>query len=125
MRGVQEVLAVRGLLRKIKMDYENISPQELSARMKSGEAVTLIDVREQEEFELARIEGARLLPLSCFNEWSGTLEPDEEIVFMCHHGMRSAQVCTVLAREGFSRLRNLTGGIDLWSWEVDQSVPRY
>ena len=107
------------------MDYENISPEELSTRMKSGEAITLIDVREPEEFELARIEVARLLPLSCFNEWSGTLEPDEEIVFMCHHGMRSAQVCAVLAREGFSRLRNLTGGIDRWSWEVDQSVPRY
>lgn len=107
------------------MSYENILPEELAARMKSGEAVTLIDVREPEEFELARIEGTRLLPLSRFNEWSGELKPDEEIVFICHHGMRSAQVCMVLAREGFKHLRNLEGGIDRWSWDVDQSVPRY
>ncbi|MFN2455633.1 MAG: rhodanese-like domain-containing protein [Pyrinomonadaceae bacterium] len=107
------------------MDYENISPAELSARLARNEAVNLIDVRELEEYEIARIEGARLLPLSRFNEWSGTLDANEEFVFMCHHGIRSAQVCAVLARAGFERLRNLTGGIESWSRDVDQSVPRY
>ncbi len=107
------------------MDYEGISPTELAARIERGEAVKLIDVRELEEYELARIEAARLLPLSRFNEWAKTLDPEEEIVFMCHHGMRSAHVCAVLAREGFRNLRNLAGGIDRWSQEVDPNVPRY
>ncbi len=108
-----------------KMDYEDISPMDLAARIERGEAINLIDVRELEEHELARIEAARLLPLSRFNEWAKTLDPNEEIIFLCHHGMRSAHVCTVLAREGFKNLRNLAGGIDRWSWEVDRSVPRY
>ncbi len=107
------------------MSYEDISPAELAARIKGGESLNLIDVREADEYEMARIEGARLLPLSCFAEWAGTLNPDEEIILMCHHGMRSAHVCLALAREGFTKLRNLAGGIDRWSWEVDTNVPRY
>jgi len=107
------------------MNYETITPAELDARMRRDEAVTLIDVREPPEYELARIEGARLLPLSRFEEWAGTLEKDAEIVFMCHHGIRSAQVCAFLARQGFTKLRNLAGGIDRWSHEVDASVPSY
>lgn len=93
--------------------------------MKRGERLLLIDVREPVEHDLARVEGARLLPLSKFNEWSGTLNPDEEIVVMCHHGIRSAQVCAYLAEQGFKKLHNLAGGIDRWSYEVDASVPRY
>jgi len=108
-----------------KMGYEDISPTELTARIEGGEVVNLIDVRELEEYELARIEAARLLPLSRFNEWAKTLDPNDEFIFLCHHGMRSAHVCTVLAREGFKNLRNLAGGIDRWSSEVDRSVPRY
>jgi rhodanese-related sulfurtransferase len=87
--------------------------------------VLLIDVRELEEYELARVEGARLLPLSQFNEWAPSLDPETEAVVMCHHGVRSAQVCSYLARQGFKKLSNLEGGIDRWSFEVDPSVPRY
>jgi rhodanese-related sulfurtransferase len=105
--------------------YQTISPEELKERLERGDKLEVIDVREPEEYELARIEGTRLLPLSRFPEWAGTLDPEAEIVFMCHHGIRSAQVCSYLAREGFSRLHNLAGGIDAWSWEVDRSVPRY
>lgn len=102
-----------------------MTPEELRKRMERGDALDVIDVREPEEYELARIEGARLLPLSRFPEWAGTLDPDSEIVFMCHHGIRSAQVCSYLSREGFSKLYNLAGGIDAWSWDVDPEVPRY
>lgn len=105
--------------------YGTISPAELKERMERADPFQLIDVREEEEYEIARIEGARLLPLSRFPEWAGTLDPEAEIVFMCHHGIRSAQVCSYLAREGFTRLYNLAGGIDAWSWEVDRGVPRY
>ncbi len=108
------------------MSYETITPKQLEARRKRGERLRLIDVREPVEYEIARIEDAELLPLSRFNEWAGTLKnPDEEIVVMCHHGIRSAQVCAFLTRQGFKRLYNLTGGIDRWSQEVDPSVPQY
>jgi adenylyltransferase/sulfurtransferase len=102
-----------------------MTPTELELRLKRGEQVLLVDVREPVEHEIARIEGARLLPLSRFQEWSGTLDPAREIVFMCHHGIRSAQVCAFLDQQGFSKLFNLAGGIDRWSNEVDANVPRY
>lgn len=107
------------------MDYETITPAELDARLKRGDELLLIDVREVVEHEIARIESARLLPLSVFQEWAGTLDPEAEIVVMCHHGIRSAQVCAFLARQGFTKLSNLAGGIDRWSQEVDASVPLY
>jgi rhodanese-related sulfurtransferase len=107
------------------MDYRTITPTELDARRKRGDELLLIDVREVFEHEMARIEGARLLPLSVFNEWAGTLHPEAEIVVMCHHGIRSAQVCAFLARQGFTKLSNLAGGIDRWSQEVDPRVPLY
>lgn len=107
------------------MNYETILPAELNARMKRAEQVTLIDVREPFEYQIARLDGARLLPLSQFQEWVGTLNPEEEIIVICHHGIRSAHVCSVLAQQGFKKMVNLAGGIDRWSAEVDSSVPAY
>jgi adenylyltransferase/sulfurtransferase len=107
------------------MNYKTISPADLAERVARGERVRFIDVREPEEFELARVEGAELLPLSRFQEWAGTLDAEDEIVVMCHHGVRSAQVCAYLAGQGFTKMSNLAGGIERWSWEVDRNVPRY
>jgi adenylyltransferase/sulfurtransferase len=107
------------------MSYKTISPSEFAERVALGERVRLIDVREPEEFALARVEGAELMPLSRFQEWAGSLDASEEIVVMCHHGIRSAQVCAYLAAQGFTRMANLAGGIERWSQEVDRSVPRY
>jgi rhodanese-related sulfurtransferase len=107
------------------MSFKTITPAEFDERRRRGDALLLIDVREPEEFELARIEGARLLPLSRFNEWAASLDAEDEIVFMCHHGIRSAQTCAFLARQGFRKLYNLAGGIDRWSCEIDRRVPRY
>lgn len=107
------------------MNYQTITPVELDERLRRGDELLLIDVREVVEHEIARIEGARLLPLSDFQEWVGTLDPETETVMMCHHGIRSAQVCAFLARQGFKKLSNLAGGIDRWSHEVDPSVPQY
>jgi rhodanese-related sulfurtransferase len=109
----------------MSLGYKTITPAEFAERTGRGERVRLIDVREPEEFELARVEGAELLPLSRFAEWSGALDPDEELVVMCHHGIRSAHICALLARSGFTKLSNLAGGIDRWSTEVDAAVPRY
>jgi rhodanese-related sulfurtransferase len=105
--------------------YKTITPAEFAERAARGGRARLIDVREPEEFKLARVEGAELLPLSRFSEWAGALDPQEELVVMCHHGIRSAHVCAALARSGFTKLYNLAGGIDRWSTEVDANVPRY
>ncbi|HZT60952.1 MAG TPA: rhodanese-like domain-containing protein [Pyrinomonadaceae bacterium] len=107
------------------MSFKTITPEQFEARRRAGEDLLLVDVREPEEFEIARVGGARLLPLSRFGEWAATLDPERETVFICHHGIRSAQVCAVLARQGFTRIYNLVGGIDRWSTEVDPTVPRY
>ncbi|HEV7904610.1 MAG TPA: rhodanese-like domain-containing protein [Pyrinomonadaceae bacterium] len=107
------------------MNYRTITPAEFVERKSRGERVRLIDVREPEEFELARVEGAELLPLSRFQEWAGALDASEEIVVMCHHGIRSAHVCAHLAAQGFTHVANLAGGIERWSQEVDRNVPRY
>ena len=107
------------------MSYRTITPAEFAERAARRERLRLIDVREPWEFDLARVEGAELLPLSRFEGWAASLDPAEEIVFMCHHGIRSAHACALLARRGFTKLHNLAGGIDRWSEEVDAGVPRY
>jgi len=107
------------------MLYQTISPNELAKRQQTGEKINLIDVREQWEYELASISGAKLLPLSQFNDWIGNLDSKAEIIVMCHHGIRSANVCMFLIRNGFENVQNLDGGIDLWSKEVDSSIARY
>lgn len=104
------------------MLFKTISAQEFSEKR---ENFRLIDVREQIEFEMARIENSELLPLSEFANWHETLNPAENLVFICHHGVRSAQVCAFLAHGGFENIWNLSGGIDAWSIEVDRNVPRY
>lgn len=107
------------------MRFKTITPEQFEARRRAGEDLLLVDVREPEEYEIARVEGARLLPLSRFSEWAAALDPERETVFICHHGIRSAQVCAFLSRQGFGRIYNLVGGIDRWSVEVDPTVPRY
>ena len=107
------------------MLYKSVLPGQLAERLKKGEKIKLIDVREPVEYEIARIEQAELLPLSLFGEWNASLNPEDEIVVMCHHGVRSANVCIYLAQNGFEKVFNLEGGIDSWSIDVDRNVPRY
>jgi rhodanese-related sulfurtransferase len=107
------------------MFYKSISPAEVAERLKNNEKFKFIDVREPVEYELARVEQAELLPLSRFAEWNEALNAEDEIVVMCHHGVRSANVCAYLAQNGFEKVFNLEGGIDLWSVMVDENVPRY
>jgi rhodanese-related sulfurtransferase len=105
--------------------YQSITPRQAIERLKAGDRFRFIDVREPQEYAVARVDEAELLPLTRFHEWIDTLEPDEEIVVMCHHGIRSANVCLYLARNGFEKVFNLEGGIDLWSIDADETVPRY
>ncbi len=102
-----------------------ISVQELKRKMDAHESFALIDVREPFEFEIARIDGARLIPLQELPNRLGDLERDKEMVIHCHSGTRSAQAVRLLRREGFTRVYNLDGGIDSWSDEIDPEVPKY
>ncbi len=89
----------------------------------------LVDVREPEELAIARLDGFISLPLSEYAEWSqdirSQLDPDAETIVMCHHGMRSAQMCQWLLGQGFTNVKNLIGGIDAYATVVDSSVPQY
>ena len=84
----------------------------------------LLDVRQPEEYETARIEGASLIPLSELPGRLAELPKDRPLVVLCHHGMRSAHAVRHLREAGFDAL-NLTGGIDAWSRQIDPTVPNY
>lgn len=103
-----------------------ISVQDVKAKLDAGE-VSLIDCREQEEWDTARIEGATLIPMSTFAEQKETLDKLDKsnVVVHCHHGGRSLRVTMWLRENGFEDAQNMTGGIDAWSQEIDSSVPRY
>jgi len=85
----------------------------------------LLDVREPAEFDICRIPGAELMPMGTVPVRQQELEPDADIVVICHHGGRSAQVCMFLERQGFSRVVNLAGGVAAWATQVDPSMPQY
>lgn len=100
---------------------------ELKERIDVGDEPILIDVREPHEVAICQIPGARHFPMRDLPGRIGELEEfvDEEIVVYCHHGVRSANVQAFLQRQGFQRVRNLTGGIDAYSLQADPSIPRY
>jgi adenylyltransferase/sulfurtransferase len=102
-----------------------ITPVELSDALNQGESVVVIDVREPYEWQIARIPTARLMPLATLRAAAQELDPDARIVVYCHHGSRSDAAARALVGAGFKDVRNLVGGIDRWSREVDPSVRRY
>ncbi len=106
------------------MSY-TITVQELKGRLDKGDKVFLLDVREPHEFSMAKIEGSTLIPLGTLPQSLNQLDPTDEIVALCHKGMRSADAVGFLLQQGFSNVKNLIGGIDAWSVEIDHSVPRY
>ena len=85
----------------------------------------LLDVREPWEWETARIEGSRHIPMREVPARLAELDPDREVVAICHHGGRSQQVAMLLEKSGFAKVHNLQGGVDGWSRSVDPSVPLY
>lgn len=104
----------------------NISPEQLQELLKERHALRLIDVREEEEWEICHLPEAELYPMSRLSEVQEELmETEEPIVVYCHHGIRSAGVCSQLRYLGKENVFNLSGGIDRWSAEVDPSVPSY
>ena len=105
--------------------FVEVTPRELQSRLSRGEQLQLIDVREQFEWEIARIPGARLVPLATLPDVVDTLDREREIVVYCKGGSRSRAAATHLADAGFPHVTNLTGGILRWQEEVDPTLPRY
>ncbi len=102
-----------------------IAAAELKREWASNPKLVLLDVREPHEYEIARIDGARLIPLSELPGRLAEIDGRAEIVTHCHHGARSLRALELLKGAGFAHVRSLQGGIDAWSVDVDPAVPRY
>jgi rhodanese-related sulfurtransferase len=107
------------------MDYE-INPEEVKARLDHAQAFTLLDVREVWEFEVASISASKLMPMGDVpGRAHQELDPDQPIVVVCHHGVRSLSVTHWLRQQGFEKAQSMRGGIDAWSRQIDSKVPLY
>jgi molybdopterin/thiamine biosynthesis adenylyltransferase/rhodanese-related sulfurtransferase len=104
---------------------KEITPRELAQKLARGDDFDLIDVREPFEWEIAHIEGARLVPLSTFPDAIRELDASREIVVQCKVGGRSARAADALVAAGFRNVTNLAGGITRWSDDVDPTIPKY
>jgi len=107
------------------MDYE-ITPEEVKSKLEAKQDLVLLDVREPWEFQTASITGAKLMPMGDVpSRAHQELDPEEHIVVMCHHGVRSMNVTVWLRQQGFENVQSMRGGIDAWSRQVDPKVPMY
>jgi len=107
------------------MDYEIATEELKSLRDKAGN-VTVLDVREPWEVEVAKIADSKHIPMGDIPaRFSQELDPEDHIVVVCHYGVRSMNVTAWLRQQGFERVQSLRGGIDRWSREIDPGVPIY
>jgi sulfur-carrier protein adenylyltransferase/sulfurtransferase len=102
-----------------------ITASELAARITRGDDFDLVDVREPHEWAIARIEGARLVPLGTIGDASKEWDRSREVVLYCKAGVRSMNAAEQLVRKGFTKVTNVTGGIVSWTNDVDPSLQRY
>ena len=106
---------------------KNIAPAELARWLAdaSRKKPVLLDVREPWEFETCHIEGSRHIPMGEVPSRAGEVDPEDELVVICHHGGRSMQVALFLEKQGYAKVHNLSGGVDAWARTVDPSMPKY
>jgi rhodanese-related sulfurtransferase len=108
-----------------RMDFE-ISASEVKAMLKRGDQFTLLDVREPSELERAQIEGSTNIPMGDVPMRAHQeLDPEQPIVVLCHHGVRSLTVTNWLRQQGFPKVQSVRGGIDGWARTVDPAIPLY
>jgi len=103
---------------------QDLNPKEFKDYLVDNE-VTLVDVREQWEFDICQIKGAILIPLGEIAKSYANLNKDSKIALYCHSGIRSMHVADFLLSKSFQSLANLQGGIDAWAQEIDTTVERY
>ena len=107
------------------MPVDTLTASELKTRLEQGDELLMLDVREPHEYDYAHIAGSILIPLQLIPLRLGEIDPERHVVAICHHGIRSMQAARYLAYSGFTRVSNLSGGIDAWSVNCDSTVPRY
>ncbi|OIP72521.1 MAG: rhodanese-related sulfurtransferase [Oscillatoriales cyanobacterium CG2_30_44_21] len=112
------------------MSISQINVQQLAAKLQGDrQNLQLIDVRERDEVEIVAIAGFEVLPLSEYGEWAEEFatkfDPQVETLVLCHHGMRSAQMCQWLVNQGFTNVKNIIGGIDAYAYLVEPSMAKY
>jgi rhodanese-related sulfurtransferase len=103
----------------------DITPIQLAEKLKRGEKICLVDVREPHELAISHIEGAQNIPLGLLAARLDELDSAQEIVLFCKSGTRSARALELLLSAGFRKLKNLQGGINAWASVVDVSLPVY
>lgn len=106
-------------------DQQEITVEMLAAWRKAGEAVTVLDVREDWELATCALPGAFHIPLGALPQRAGELPRDGRLVVMCHHGGRSRRAMEWLRQNGFPQALNLAGGINAWAERVDPEMPTY
>ena len=104
---------------------EDISPDELRARLDEKQNLVLLDVRDEWETKLCRLEHSTHIPMEEIEFRTAELNPEDEIVVYCHHGVRSAAVADYLRQMGFAKAVNLAGGLDQWARSIDPKMRRY
>ncbi len=107
------------------MDFE-ITVEELKQKIEAKADLTVLDVREPWEYDTAHIEGSKLIAMDQIPaRVNRELDPEDHIVVICHHGIRSANVASWMQQQGFEKVQSLRGGIDRWSRAIDPKVPLY
>jgi adenylyltransferase/sulfurtransferase len=106
-------------------EREEITPEELKARLDRGDRPVILDVRNPPEVDICRLDGSVLIPLPELPERFGELDREKEMVVHCKSGVRSARAIAFLKAQGFRRLKNLKGGILAWAERVEPGMPRY
>jgi rhodanese-related sulfurtransferase len=107
------------------MTVKQISAVALQERLANDEMLFLLDVREPHEFNYAHIKDSVLIPLNQIPQRLKELDPEQEIIVICHHGIRSQQAANYLQEQGFKNVVNLSGGVAAWASDCDLSMPRY
>ena len=97
----------------------------MKRRLDAKDDLFVLDVREPNEYQIASIPGAKLIPLGDVPKRVGELDPNTEVIVHCKMGGRSAKACDFLRQSGFKSVKNMLGGITAWSDKVDPSVPKY
>lgn len=106
-------------------EIPEITPSELKLKIDNDPSLFLLDVREQDEYDIVHLKDAHLIPLNTLPYNLDDLPSDQEIVVYCHHGQRSLYATAFLHKQGYSSATNLSGGIDQWAAEIDTTLRRY
>jgi rhodanese-related sulfurtransferase len=106
-------------------DNSQISVQDTAERLKAPNPPKLLDTRSQAEFDIVHLPNAILATDAAVNDVLQSWDKNEEIICICHHGMRSLNAAQFLRKQGFTNVRSMAGGLDAWSQQIDPKLPRY